>query len=749
MAIRISNLQKRYGERILFEEAEMYLPDRGIYFVLGQSGSGKSTFLNLLATFDKQYGGKIALISGDETADLKEIGETKALSEVYDFIFQDYNLINSMNVGDNIMVSELFAGKRLDEGRCRRVCEKLGIAWLYEKNVRDLSGGEKQRVAIARAVVRDNPIILADEPTGNLDKENGEKIFELLKMLAKDKLVVVVSHNEEAAKRYGDGIIRLTNGKFHSEKEVTKQCAGECKTSSVEMRCKKKKSGDWLLVLCTLLLSNLKFRFKKIIPMVTILCICISCFGLVLALNNGMKIDMENALYKKMQYDQLKLSSSRFDIHGKQVEDYQPFFSEELIKQLGNNKRILDIQWVNTECFTAYIPGKNMSPVSAPEIIVIGESEVYTNRYDLAEGEMPASGQIMLSPKACQFFFEDNRCVGKELVIEAQGKEGITFLVSGVTKVDNNTFGEIYITQRDGERLFLDMVNSSLYGFELFTSNAQSEVFLTPKNKLNRSIVEGRLPENDAEIVISEMMAKKLYGVSEKEYYSVVGEKTDLCIRKEKFSELIIVGVVEDTEDYENYTIYINREFSPEDIWRFSKYAYLYVDDISDEFLDTLNKDVGNESSGYHVSRNRAYWVAVVYSSIENMKYILLALTVIVMILSICMIHYAVKVNVIERQYEIGVLRSLGAGKGFVTFELLLEQIVFGLISFVISVIILFGIDKFKTIRFNGISAVHTNVSICLWMLLMSIVIVTVSGVIDVIRASGKPIGEAIKAKHI
>ena len=749
MGIRISNLQKRYGERILFENAELYLPDQGLYFVLGQSGSGKSTFLNLLATFDKQYDGKIVLLSGDKMSELKEIGETKALSAVYDFIFQDYNLINSMNVRDNIMVSELFAGKRSDEASCRRVCEELGIAELYEKNVRNLSGGEKQRVAIARAIVRDNPIILADEPTGNLDKENGEKTFELLKTLSKDKLVVVVSHNEEAANRYSDGIIQLTDGNFCPEKEITEQRTKECKTSSVGIDHKKMKVGDWFRILSVLLLSNLRYRFKKIIPMVTILCICISCFGLVLALNNGMKTDTEGTLYRKMQYDQLKLSNSRFGSDGKLAEDYQPFFSEELIKQLKNNKEILDIQWVNTEYFSAHIPGKETSYISAPEIIVIGESEVYTDRYDLDEGEMPGVGQIMLSPKACQFFFGSNRCVGSELVVETPEKEGGAFLVSGVTKADNTYSGELYITQKDGERLFLDMVNSSLTFFNISAPNSESDVFLTSKNKMNRRIVEGRLPENDTEVVISETLAKKLYGVSEKEYFSVVEKKADLCIRNEKFSDLIVVGIVEDTENYENYTIYVNREFSAEDIWRFSRYAYLYVDDISDEFFDSLNETIGNESSGYRVSRNRAHWAAVIHNSIENMKYVLLALTVIVMILSICMIHYAVKVNVIERQYEIGVLRSLGAGKGFVTFELLSEQIVFGLISFVISAMLLLACDKFKWIKFDGISAVRTNVGVYVWMLLMGIVIVTVSGVIDVIRASGKPIGEAIKAKHI
>lgn len=749
MGIRITNLQKKYGERNLFKNANLYLPDQGLYFVVGQSGSGKSTFLNLLATFDKQYDGKIALMSGDMMLELKEIGETKVLSEVFDFIFQDYNLINSMNVRDNIRISELFVGKSSDDARCRQVCEELGIEELYEKNVRDLSGGEKQRVAIARAIIRDNPIILADEPTGNLDRENGEIIFELLKILSRDKLVVVVSHNEEAANRYGDGIIRLAEECFCPEKEMMPQSTEKCMLSLERANHKKMKIVHWFHIQSTILLSNIKYRFKKIIPMLTILCICISCFGLVLALNNGMKIDTEDALYRKMQYDQLMLYNNKFDSNGKIVEDYQPFFSEKLIKQLKDKKEILDIQWTNTECFSVHILGEETSYVSNPEIIVIGESEIYTDRYELEDGEMPAPGQIMLSPKASQFFFGNSYCVDNELVVETLGKKGSVFSISGVTKVDNTYNGEIYITQRDSERLFLDMVNSSWGVFDISVQNVESEVVLTSKIEPNRRMLEGRLPKNDSEVVISETLAKKLYGASENDYFNVVGKEAELYFRKEKFSYLTVVGVMEDAENYENYKIFVNRDFSTEDICRFSKRAYLYVDDISEDFFYSLNEEVKNESSGYYVSRNRAYWTAVIHSSIENMKYILLALTVIVTILGVCMIHYAVKVNVIERQYEIGVLRSLGAGKKFVTFELMAEQIVFGLISFVISALILLAIDKFKMMKFNGVSAVHTNVSIYFWMLLMDIIIVMVSGVIDVIRASRKPIVEAIKTKHL
>lgn len=183
----------------------------GLTFILGKSGSGKSTLLNILGGLDTPTSGEI-VFKGKSFKDFKGRDYDSYRNTSVGFVFQEYNLIEKYNVFDNVSYALKLQTEKIDENIVLDVLDKVGLKELAKRKVNELSGGQKQRVAIARALVKNPSIILADEPTGNLDSENSKMIFEILKNLSQERLVIVVSHDEECTSFYGDRIIELQDG---------------------------------------------------------------------------------------------------------------------------------------------------------------------------------------------------------------------------------------------------------------------------------------------------------------------------------------------------------------------------------------------------------------------------------------------------------------------------------------------------------------------------------------------------------
>ena len=213
--IKITSLCKVYRSKkrkkcYALNDVNLTLPDAGLVFVLGKSGSGKSTLLNLIGGLDKITSGTIE-VDGNDISHISERRMCNYRNSHVGFIFQDYHLIEEMTVYDNIVFS-LDLRRRKDKGDVCTALEKVGLAGYENRYPSELSGGERQRVAIARAIIKDPRIILADEPTGNLDTQTATSIIELLKELSCDRLILVVSHNRRDAYAYADRIIELSNG---------------------------------------------------------------------------------------------------------------------------------------------------------------------------------------------------------------------------------------------------------------------------------------------------------------------------------------------------------------------------------------------------------------------------------------------------------------------------------------------------------------------------------------------------------
>lgn len=216
--IKLIDVSKTYTTRLgvvtqALKHVYLNLPDTGLVFILGKSGSGKSTLLNLLGGLDQADFGKI-------WADNIDLNQASAVRldqyrcHKVGFIFQDFNIIEQYSVSENVAIALELQGKPIDHVYLARTLETVGLSGLEKRKGNEVSGGQKQRIAIARALIKQPRLMLADEPTGNLDSDTSSQIFDLLKTVSRDTLVVVVSHDQEEAEVYGDRIITIKDGEI-------------------------------------------------------------------------------------------------------------------------------------------------------------------------------------------------------------------------------------------------------------------------------------------------------------------------------------------------------------------------------------------------------------------------------------------------------------------------------------------------------------------------------------------------------
>ena len=192
--------------------------ENGMIFILGKSGCGKSTLLNLLGGLDYPTAGEI-VIEGKSSAEFTKLDYDNYRNTYVGFVFQEYNLLNEFTVRENVGLALQLQGKKPNGEQIDEMLKKVGLELDEKRRPSELAGGQKQRVAIARALIKEPKIIFADEPTGALDSKTGNEILTLLKELSRDRLVIVVSHDEEFAYRFGDRVIEMADGQIIKDTE--------------------------------------------------------------------------------------------------------------------------------------------------------------------------------------------------------------------------------------------------------------------------------------------------------------------------------------------------------------------------------------------------------------------------------------------------------------------------------------------------------------------------------------------------
>jgi ABC-type lipoprotein export system ATPase subunit len=205
IVISLRGVSKIYGEEVneirALDNVDLEVEKGKIITIMGPSGSGKSTMLNLLGAMDTPTSGKV-IVNGNDIGTLPERKLSKYRKETIGFIFQDFYLLPNLDVLGNILIPLIPYGiKDKDKQRAQNILNLVGLGDRGKSKVRKLSGGESQRIAIARALINNPKIILADEPTGNLDSENGKAIINLLFKLAEEegKTIIIVTHDPNIA----------------------------------------------------------------------------------------------------------------------------------------------------------------------------------------------------------------------------------------------------------------------------------------------------------------------------------------------------------------------------------------------------------------------------------------------------------------------------------------------------------------------------------------------------------------------
>jgi len=269
--LQIKKICKEYKTGSLVQKAldnvSLNLRDNEFVAILGPSGSGKTTLLNIIGGLDRYDKGDL-IINGVSTKKYKDRDWDTYRSHTIGFVFQSYNLIPHQTILSNVELALTISGvsKKERKKRAMKALKDVGLEKHEHKRPNQLSGGQMQRVAIARALVNNPKIILADEPTGALDSETSIQVMNLLKEVAKDRLVVMVTHNPELAEKYATRIVKLKDGVILSDsdpyeikEDIKKDTKKDYKTKKIS-KDKKKKSSMPLLTSMSLSFNNLRTK---------------------------------------------------------------------------------------------------------------------------------------------------------------------------------------------------------------------------------------------------------------------------------------------------------------------------------------------------------------------------------------------------------------------------------------------------------------------------------------------------------
>ena len=344
MIIKLDNLSKQFGKQIIFKSLNFEFKEKGFYTLVGKSGSGKTTLLNILSFLDEKYDGDY-FINDINVKSYSKKDKLGLKANNFGYIFQNFNLLEDDTVKNNVMIminSSTNLNEEFKERKTNEVLKLLGIGKLKNEYVKKLSGGEKQRVAIARALISSPKVIFCDEPTGALDIENSKNIFEILRTISKDVLVICVTHDETLAKKYSEHILRIANKKIVVEKGEKYSSNDEICLMQISQKTRKAKLKFKFLYEH---FKN-KFKAKKVRNLIRnfLLSIALLTTGLSISLTNGIHTSVTNSFASLV--DQNTIVMSKKDCKN-MIYDYYSTGKNDVVRLLNDYKDDLEYYGVN------------------------------------------------------------------------------------------------------------------------------------------------------------------------------------------------------------------------------------------------------------------------------------------------------------------------------------------------------------------------------------------------------------------
>lgn len=284
-------------KKYVLKDITLSLPDHGLITILGKSGSGKSTLLNLLGLIDKPSEGNI-YFNNEDINKYKEKKISSFHSRCVSFIFQHYHLLDKQTALYNVMLPSLISGKSYQTAKQEAIIlmNEFGLnEALFNKRCIDLSGGERERIAILRSFINKPLVLLADEPTGALDKTNAVLVMESLTKISRSSLVVLVTHNNKLAKQYSDRILYMQDGKIVKDERIND-------IFNPKEKIKLFKSGNNYSWINKIVNTNFIKRFKRNIFSITALTVGLTSSLLIIGFSNGKEQSIVETTKKQFDY---------------------------------------------------------------------------------------------------------------------------------------------------------------------------------------------------------------------------------------------------------------------------------------------------------------------------------------------------------------------------------------------------------------------------------------------------------------
>ncbi len=693
--------------------------------VLGPSGCGKTTLLNVIGGLDHQDKGDM-FINGKSTKDFTDQEWDMYRNNSIGFVFQSHNLIPHLSVLQNVEMGLSLSGISSAESkkRAKEVLEKVGLIDHIHKRPNQLSGGQSQRVAIARALANNPDVILADEPTGSLDSETSLQILDLIKEIAKDKLVIMVTHDSELAYKYASRIIKLKDGqviddsnpiqniKEAGKKLVFKKTAMSFKTAFVSS------------------INNIRTKLGRTLLTAFAGSIGIIGIALILSLSNGLDKQIKNFEQDTLAGYPISVTSSKFDLEklrNNPEEDLTEFPDQDYATAFNENRiqSLLETQDITDNYLTYvqdYVDGEGQNTLAGVKYeryvnmsLFTGSGSVYGALYSSSIDDSSGSG----NPNGFSFFtllpdggvYNDNYDLiyGNYPVNDlADGKAQVVLVVDEYNRIFTSTLKILgFDTDNNDKFNFSDIVpDNPADAKKFYLSIGQYDQFVSA------------VPQDSIEITIS----------------GIVRVKSDSNV------QLLYngLGYTSDILDY----IYTNY---PDQVGGV-KGIYLYPNNFDDkeavkQYLDNFKTVYPNDPDIEYVDQ-AATFTSLVGGVIDTISIVLIAFAAISLFVSSIMISIITYISVLERIKEIGVLRSLGARKKDISRVFNSENIIIGFVAGVfgiaISLLLIIPINKIIE-RIADIPNVAQLAPLHVFVLIsISIVLAYIAGYIPARMASKK-----------
>ncbi|MCI6712444.1 MAG: ATP-binding cassette domain-containing protein [Clostridium sp.] len=701
--LKLENINKSYNNELILKNINLYFENTGFISILGPSGSGKTTLLNIISGLIKPDSGTIQynnLLLNKFNRKSWDSFRTYNLS----YIFQDYKLLEDITVIDNIKIVTN------NNNKIKQLLAKLEINKIQKQKVNKLSGGEKQRVAIARALANDPDILLADEPTGALDTINSVKIMNILKEISKNKLVIIVTHNIELAKKYSDKIIYIKDGTTeHNDyiKEFT-----DIKTTIL------KKNKSSIKSIIKLALNGLKSKKKRTILTSLASSIGIITMALVLLISNGFNKDLKNyeettlskipitisnGIYEKksnseeLKDNQINIKKKDEYLHENNIDNNYLNYINKLnnnyyisykydinLPLLTNKYKYIDISYFNM------IPYKDNDYIKENYNIIYGRNINNYNEVLLAIDENNMVEEDLLMTFGINTDIEYNKLINTKIKIIPNDiyykEENNYFIVNNDLQYQYNNGIELTIVGIVKEKEPIKNISTILYNKELI------DKYLTINE--NSKIVKKYL-NTDNVIIPSNTTKDKIL--------SYLGYKT-IPYEIEIYANNIY--------DKENLIKYLDNYNKEED-------KIIYID-ITKDMLELLK------------------------NIINIITIVLVTFSLISLIVASIMISIITNMRVLERTKDIGILRSIGKSRKTISRLFNIENILIGIISSIISSLIVYILVNPINILLNKLldmgNILEYNYKYMLILSLLNITITMLSGYIPSKKASKKEI---------